>query len=58
MEGRIALLEWTVESGPFRIPDGADSYVIEAGKITAQTIHYTVTDEHGNVLIRSDGTRP
>ena len=57
-EDRIAFLEWTVDSGPFRIPDGADSYLIENGKITAQTIHYTVTDAQGNVVIRSDGTRP
>jgi SnoaL-like domain len=58
VEGRVAFLEWTVESGPFRVPDGADSYLIEDGKIKAQTIHYTVVDEHGNVLIRADGSRP
>jgi hypothetical protein len=56
--GRMALLEWTVDSGPFRIPDGADSYLIEDGEIQAQTIHYTVTDETGAVVIRADGTRP
>jgi SnoaL-like protein len=58
VEGRIAFLEWTVETGPFRVPDGADSFVIEDGKIQAQTIHYTVTDPDGNVVIRPDGTRP
>ena len=58
VEGRIAFLEWTVETGPFRVPDGADSFVIEDGKIRAQTIHYTVTDPHGTVVIRPDGTRP
>jgi hypothetical protein len=58
VEGRMAFLEWTVESGPTRIPDGADSYLVEAGKIRAQTIHYTLTDADGNVLIRADGTRP
>jgi hypothetical protein len=58
VEDRMAFLEWTVESGPTRIPDGADSYLIEDGKIRAQTIHYTLTDAHGNVLIRADGTRP
>jgi hypothetical protein len=51
-------LEWTVDSGPFRVCDGADSYLIEDGKIKAQTIHYTVSDEQGRVLIRADGTRP
>jgi hypothetical protein len=25
-----------------RVGDGADSYLIEGGKIVAQTIHYTV----------------
>ena len=58
VEGRIAFLEWTVETGPFRVPDGADSFVIEDGKIQAQTIHYTVTDPAGIVVIRPDGTRP
>jgi hypothetical protein len=56
--GRMAFLEWTVEAGPYRIPDGADSYLIEDGLIVAQTIHYTVTDAAGNVLIRADGSRP
>jgi hypothetical protein len=58
VEGRIAFLEWTVDAGPFRVPDGADSFLIENGKIQAQTIHYTLVDESGNVLIRADGTRP
>ncbi len=58
VEGPMGFLEWTVDEGPFRIRDGADSYLIEGGKIRAQTIHYTVEDEHGNVLIRADGSRP
>ncbi|SOC46750.1 hypothetical protein SAMN05660748_0429 [Blastococcus aggregatus] len=58
VEGRMGFLEWTVDEGPYRIRDGADSYLIESGRIRAQTIHYTVEDEHGNVLIRSDGRRP
>ena len=58
VDGRVAFLEWTVETGPFRVPDGADSFLIEHGKIQAQTIHYTVTDPAGTVLIRADGTRP
>jgi hypothetical protein len=56
--GPVAFLEWTVETGSFRVPDGADSFVIQDGKIVAQTIHYTVTDETGAVVIRADGTRP
>ena len=58
VEGRMAFLEWVVDAGPFRIPDGADSYLIENGLIQAQTIHYTVTDAEGRVLIRADGSRP
>ena len=56
--GRMAFLEWTVDAGPYRIPDGADSYLVEDGLIRAQTIHYTVHDEQGRVLIRADGTHP
>jgi hypothetical protein len=41
-EERIALLEWTYEDAEVRVQDGADSYLIEHGKIVAQTIHYTV----------------
>jgi len=57
VSGRVAFLEWTVESGPFRVPDGADSFLIEDGKIVAQTIHYTVVDDAGTVIIAADGTR-
>ena len=56
-EGPMAFLEWTVDEGPFRIRDGADSYLIEGGKIRMQTIHYTVEDDRGRVLIQADGTR-
>ena len=42
VEGRMAFLEWTYEDGASRVQDGADSYLIENGKIVAQTIHYTV----------------
>ena len=41
-EGPVGLLEWTYEDSPVRVRDGVDSYVIENGKIVAQTIHYTV----------------
>lgn len=57
-EGRMGFLEWTVDDGPFRIRDGADSYLVEDGRIRMQTIHYTVEDPEGRVLIRADGTRP
>jgi hypothetical protein len=42
VEGRIAFLEWAYEDEHVRVRDGADSYLIEGGKIVAQTIHYTV----------------
>jgi hypothetical protein len=41
-EGPLGLLEWTYEDSTTRVRDGVDSYVIENGKIVAQTIHYTV----------------
>ena len=41
-EGRLAFLEWTYEDSEVRVRDGADSYLIEGGKIVGQTIHYTV----------------
>ena len=41
-EGRMAFLEWAYEDAHVRVTDGADSYLIEGGKIVAQTIHYTV----------------
>jgi hypothetical protein len=42
VEGRMAFLEWAYEDDNVRVRDGADSYLIENGKIIAQTIHYTV----------------
>ena len=42
VEGRMAFLEWAYEDASVRVRDGADSYLIENGKILAQTIHYTV----------------
>jgi SnoaL-like domain len=41
-EGKMALLEWTYEDSTVRVRDGVDSYLIEDGKIVAQTIHYTL----------------
>jgi hypothetical protein len=42
VEGRVPFLEWAYEDANVRVRDGADSYLIENGKIVAQTIHYTV----------------
>ena len=42
VEGRMAFSEWAYEDDKVRVRDGVDSYLIEDGKIVAQTIHYTV----------------
>ena len=47
VEGRMAFLEWAYEDDSVRVRDGADSYLIEEGKIVAQTIHYTVEQKTG-----------
>ena len=47
VEGRMAFLEWAYEDENVRVRDGADSYLIENGKIVAQTIHYTVKQKQG-----------
>src|SRR3712207_6640168 len=42
VEGKMGFLEWAYEDTNVKVKDGADSYLIEDGKIVAQTIHYTV----------------
>jgi len=44
-EGKIAMLEWAYEDTTVRVRDGVDSYLIEGGKIVAQTIHYTLEQQ-------------
>jgi hypothetical protein len=50
-EGELGFLEWTAEAdNGARVLDGADSYLVQGGKIRAMTIHYTVLPpdtEHG-----------
>jgi hypothetical protein len=41
-EGQVGLLEWSYADSQVQVRDGVDSYVIQDGKIVAQTIHYTV----------------
>lgn len=55
VEGNVAFLEWSVDSGEAVVDDGADSFVIVDGKVVAQTIHYTVRSRDGTVLVGSDG---
>src|SRR3712207_4519376 len=42
VDDRFALLEWQAKTEELRITSGVDSYVIEDGRIVAQSIHYTV----------------
>lgn len=42
IEGNYALLEWSAELPDRRVCDGADSFVVDKGKIILQTIHYSV----------------
>ena len=41
-EGTVGLLEWSYQDSTVQVRDCVDSYVIENGKIVAQTIHYTL----------------
>ena len=41
-EDRMALLEWKATTDEITVQCGVDSYLIEDGLITAQTIHYRV----------------
>ena len=47
VEGRVASTEWAYEDASVMVRDGADSYLIEDGKIIAQTIHHTVEQKQG-----------
>lgn len=42
VEGRVAFLEWKADCPTAAVDDGADSFLIENGRIVVQTIHYTV----------------
>ena len=56
VEDRFALLEWTADCGDVAVHDGADSFVIENGKVVAQTIHYTLTVRDPRALTSGQGT--
>lgn len=45
VEGNVAFLEWKGEGGNRYVDDGTDSFVIEHGRVVAQTIHYTVKNK-------------
>lgn len=42
VDGDVGFLEWTATSEQAEVRDGADSYVVQDGRIVAQTIHYTI----------------
>ena len=44
VSGPYALLVWRATSATARVEAGADSFVIEGGKIRMQTIHYRLID--------------
>jgi hypothetical protein len=44
VSGPYALLIWKGRSSRFDVYDGADTFVIEGGKIRLQTIHYRLVD--------------
>jgi hypothetical protein len=46
IEGDYGFLDWSAESDHTVVRDGADSFVVEGGKIVLQTIHYTVRDRN------------
>ena len=43
VEGEVAMLQWTAQSRAAAVRDGVDSYVVRDGRISAQTIWYSLT---------------
>ncbi|GAB1581939.1 hypothetical protein PPNSA23_18820 [Phyllobacterium phragmitis] len=50
VRGNFALLIWRAKSSRFDAVEGADSFVIEDGKIRLQTIHYGLVKDHSRNL--------
>jgi hypothetical protein len=46
VDGHFAFLRWSAESPVTRITNGVDSFLIQDGKIVAQSIHYEVHLRH------------
>lgn len=55
-DGEVAFLEWTGRSEYTEVGDGADSFVLRDGRISAQTIHYTVVDRPSTPAARQAPT--
>lgn len=44
VEGEFGMLRWSGRSPEVRVRNGVDSFVVQGGRIVAQTIFYTVQD--------------
>jgi hypothetical protein len=44
VEGPYAFVQWRARQPGESVEDGADSFIIENGKITMQTIHYMIEE--------------
>jgi len=44
VSGRFAFIEWRAREPGRSVEDGADSFVVENGKIVFQSIHYTLME--------------
>lgn len=44
VEGRFAFIEWRAREPGRSVEDGADSFVVEHGRIVMQSIHYTLQE--------------
>jgi ketosteroid isomerase-like protein len=42
VEGRFAFIEWRARAPGTSVEDGADSFVVENGRIVFQSIHYSL----------------
>lgn len=45
VEGSHAFVEWNTDGIDTQVSGGADSFMVENGKITFQSIHYMVSEE-------------
>jgi len=50
VHGKFALLIWRAKSPRFDAIEGADTFVIEDGRICLHTIHYGLVRDHSKVM--------
>lgn len=58
VNGPCALLIWSAKSSRLDAVEGADSFVIEGGKIVFQSIHYGLTRNARHLGVTTDGRLP